>query len=290
MPAPNRRRGFTLMEVAIAIAVMAILAGTAIPLVLKGVNQAKEQRVRQEMKLLFETCFGAQDRLVPNIRTDWGFDPALPVNGTMNFARYSVRTAGPGSTPPAWNTNGATFRWGWNGPYWNGSTQVIAGNRTPVDPWGKAYLLRWVSGVSPGYQVICTGPNGVANSPSTNAVPQIDDMVYPAVPMAPPPTGQLIVTIKNGKTATPPALPPTVNATFTLTTRVTSGANVVFGALTPAPALLPVAAGSSATRSITNLAPGGMTLQVVDPATGLNVSETIFLAPGETRNLNYTVY
>ena len=73
-----------MIEVAVAIAVMAILAGAAIPLVMKTLNQQREQRARSEMKLLFEGLFGARDRVVSNMRSDFGYTGAGALSQAFN--------------------------------------------------------------------------------------------------------------------------------------------------------------------------------------------------------------
>ena len=63
MPRPSRNtsrmaEGFSLIEAAVAIAIIAILASAAAPLVLKALNQQREQRARSEMKLIYSALFG----------------------------------------------------------------------------------------------------------------------------------------------------------------------------------------------------------------------------------------
>jgi type II secretory pathway pseudopilin PulG len=266
------------MEVAIAIAVVAILAGTAIPLVLKSVNQAKEQRARSDMKVAWEALFGAQDRAVANMRSDFGFNPGLAAGTSVNLAKLTTRTAAPAPNPPVFGANGAPFNWGWNGPYWFGATRTIGGNPVPSDPWNNPYLLRFVTGS--GYQIICTGADGVLNTAGNAAQPAGDDFVYPVTPLnLATQVSQIVVTIQNNRAAA-------VTATLTLRNRVTAGANVIFAvAATSTPVV--VNSGLSGSYTFSNVLPGGGTLQVSVPAAGVNFTESFTLASGETRNLRY---
>lgn len=270
MPA-RTERGFTLMEAAIAIAVIAILAGTAIPFALKNLNQAKEQRARTEMKLLFEACFGATDRVVPNARHDWGQAWALAAGATVNLAKLTNRLAAPAPNPPAFNLNGAPFRWGWNGPYWNGAVRTVAGQQAPSDPWGRPYLMSGAGGNA--YQIRCTGPDGAPNTP--------DDLVYPANAFnQAAQVAQVAVTVVNNRAAA-------VTATVTLRNRNTTAFAAV-GGLGVSP---PIAAGGGvyAYPNVSGVIPGPATLQVQVAAAGVNFTETLVLAPGEVRSLRYVI-
>ncbi len=278
MPAPNKRRGFTLMEVAIAIAVMAILAGTAIPLIWKNVSQAKEQRVRQEMRQLFEGCFGAQERIVANARVDWGYDPGLALGGSTNLAKLSTRTAPPVPTLQAWGTAGAApFNWGWNGPYWSGATTIIGGNRVPADPWGRAYLLRRVGGGTPGYQILCTGSNGVNNTPAGNPVPQGDDLVYPITPLQALPSGQVTVSVQNTRLSSAPV--PSMTVTVQIWSRQGTWTQLV------ATQTQTIAAGAAGSWAAT-VAPGGIAV-IVTPPSGPAFTVPATVASGELRSLTF---
>jgi prepilin-type N-terminal cleavage/methylation domain-containing protein len=177
----KQSRGFSLIEAAVAIGVIAILAAAAAPLVMKALNQQREQRARNEMKLAFETFLGSRERTIPNIRSDFGFE--LTSGASAYLGKMLDRTAPPAPNALGYNYNGASFLWGWNGPYWNGQTKRIGGFNLPVDPWGNPYLIRYVSGASPGYQILCTGLNGINNTAINSAARQGDDFVYPTIPV-----------------------------------------------------------------------------------------------------------
>ena len=166
-PRGDSSRAFTLIEAAVAIAIIAILAGAAAPLALKALNQQREFKTRENLKIAFEAMFGARDRRVANMRADFGFDPgaSLPdLSGLM---------VNPVAFLPAYGLAGGMY-WGYNGPYWTGSSD--AANR-PVDAWGRPMRLR-VAGIAPNqtWQVQSLGSNGVDENGAG------DDLVFPTMP------------------------------------------------------------------------------------------------------------
>lgn len=278
MPA-RTERGFTLMEAAIAIAVIAILAGAAVPFALKGVNQAREQRTRQDMRVMWESLFGAQDRRIGNMRADWGFTPTATL---ANLGKLTVSTAAPAPNPPAFGPNGALFSWGWNGPYWLGSVQVNGAQRIPVDGWGKAIQLRLVGG---GFQLISGGPNGTINTAAGNIGPTQDDLVYPANPV--PLTrysSQFSLAVRYN-------LPPAFAGNVVVRWR----ANGVLVASAALPLSFAANSGGSQVTFPTStfgVIPSGP-IQVVITNTGVPggvvVQDVVDLQPGEVRNLSYVI-
>jgi prepilin-type N-terminal cleavage/methylation domain-containing protein len=159
------RRGFTLVEVAVAVAVLAILAGAMAPMALKAVHQQREAATRESLRLAFEAMFGARDRRVANMRADFGFDPdrgcaALPFLLTRSW----------GKVPAYGPHDGASFPWGWNGPYWQGPVRGGA----PVDAWGNPIELVFDEARGT-WQVHSPGPDRLTS---------VDDLYYPPVPAA----------------------------------------------------------------------------------------------------------
>ena len=164
------RKGFTLVEAAVVVAMTGILAGMMAPLGMKALQQRREAVTRRDLKLAFEALFGARDRRVPNLRADFGFEPrghleGLPmlVGNVWGDVNDPVPRYGP--------NGGATFPWGYNGPYWQGPVM----NGRPVDAWGTPLKLRYHPGGGGAWQVRSFGPDRAEGA---------DDLVYPPVPAA----------------------------------------------------------------------------------------------------------
>ena len=140
----SERRGFTLIEAVVAVAVVSILAGMAAPLALRILDQKREAATRKSLKLAFEALFGARDRRAANMRADFGFEP----NGSLPNLPLLVSRAGSGWPVPQYGPNDhASFNWGYNGPYWQGP---VADGR-PVDAWGHPIDLIFRNpGLGPG--------------------------------------------------------------------------------------------------------------------------------------------
>ncbi len=271
---PDWRRGspgFSLLEAAIAIAVIAILAGAAAPLVMKAVNQQREQKTRDNVRLAYEAIAGARDRRISNMKADFGFNPPVPPAQLADL-RF-MTTINPaaayrnGPVPPAYGAVAANLRWGWNGPYWTGSIRPQAGtNGIPLDGWGRP--LRWANN-----QVQSAGVDGVLGN--------ADDLVFPVPPGLP--ATNLTVAVDRQ----PPAPPPPPGA-LVLTVTVTHRSGNVALASTPlAPATATTwAAGVTGSRT-NNFAvnPGPVSVVIVE---GANTSTQIVdLLPGESKTVYY---
>ncbi len=163
----SRPQGFTLIEAAVAVGIIAILASAAAPLVMKALNQQRERTTRDGLKIAFEAMFGSRERQVANMRSDFAFDPGGQL---ADLRRMTTRT--PANLALWGSTGGTQFNWGWNGPYWTGPVRTQNGTGgLPIDAWGRLITLRVVSG---GYQMRSSGPDGALNTG--------DDLVYPTAP------------------------------------------------------------------------------------------------------------
>lgn len=205
MPPPiERQRAFTLIEAAVAIAIIAILAGAIAPLALKALNQQREFKTREGLKAAFEGMFGARDRRVANMRADFGYDPTLSsdLSGLFSSPVSGLRAYLPDPT------DAGGMYWGYNGPYWSGTTDASS---RPLDAWGRPMRLR-VANASPNHtwQVQSFGPNGLDEAGSG------DDLIYPTLAAkalsyravlylniansTPPTSGAITVKARNGTT------------------------------------------------------------------------------------------
>ena len=256
-----RRSGFTLIEAAVAIAVVAVLAGLMAPLAVKALNQQREARTRESLKLAFEALAGARDRRVPNLRADTGYTP------TASLADLRALVVDP-TGAPAYGYNGQQFLWGWNGPYWQGSLDV--GNR-PLDGWGAP--IRFQVAVASGLAVWQMRSNGADRIAGTG-----DDLAYPTVPAsALSYNATLLLTVLKTGTAT--------NTTGNASLVHPNGAG---GLTTLSPGTSPNILNSETPQTFSWHVPaGGMQLNVLPSGTGnfAPVRLALDLLPGETRQV-----
>lgn len=161
--ATARPTGFTLIEAAVAVAAVSILAGAMMPLALKALNKQRAATTRKHLKLAFEAMFGVRDRRVANMRADFGFDPTHS-HATLPF----LVSRAWGQVPPYGLHPGSSFYWGYNGPYWQGP--VLSG--VPVDAWGHPISLRY-DATAGTWQLHSLGPDRARGE---------DDLYYPTIP------------------------------------------------------------------------------------------------------------
>jgi prepilin-type N-terminal cleavage/methylation domain-containing protein len=274
---------FSMIEVAVAIAIIAILAGAVAPLALKALNQQREQKTRENLKVAWEALFGAKDRRVANMRADFGFDP--PAGANYNLGKMLVSTVLPAPNPPGtYALWGGAFYWGWNGPYWTGPTRTVGGVLVPVDAWGNSIQLRYVTaGPFLGFQLLSNGPNGVKNSLDTNYIPLGDDIVYPTQPQVLTTTyaSTINLSFKNNRTTT-------LIGTYQVRWRNSTGTLSTSGPLDiGSPTGLPPGAPYTA-PAIPNMPSGPIQVQIdITSGTTFSGTEVVDLLPGESRTLNY---
>lgn len=277
--APDRRRrpagGFTLIEAAVAILVIAILAGAMAPLASKAFDQQREARTRELLRAAFEGCFGARDRRVANLRADFGFDPTA----SQTDLKVLVNRGGTSWLGVPSYGNGYGFLCGWNGPYWTGP---VDGNSLPLDGWGTP--IRLLVGAS-GYQTQSAGLD--------KAFGTADDLLYPtaAVPyLAHNATLTLAVTKSSANITGTATLSFVYGTSPSSTTRCTPNlvAAPLVGALA-APAHVVTNTAGTKTYQF-NVPAGAVYLQVV-PSTGsfTSVGLALDLLPGESRSLAVTL-
>ncbi|HEY2251736.1 MAG TPA: type II secretion system major pseudopilin GspG, partial [Planctomycetaceae bacterium] len=99
--ARNKRAGFTLMEVLIVLAILAVIIGLVVPNLMKGRDRANNDAAKVQVKAV-EDALGMY---------------ALDHDGDYP-ASISVLMTNPGGDTK------------WNGPYFKG-------NKSPVDPWNN---------------------------------------------------------------------------------------------------------------------------------------------------------
>lgn len=258
MPRP---KGFTLIEAAVAIAVVAVLAGVMAPLAVKVLHQQREARTREQLKLAFEALVGARDRRVPNLRADTGFTPAGSLSDLRSLVVNLVGA-------PGYGYNGQQFLWGWNGPYWQGSVDAA---QRPLDGWGRplTFQASVVGGIT-FWQVRSPGADGVAGT--------LDDLSYPTLPASAVSYNAtlLLTVLKNG---------PATNTTGTVSLVVPNGSG---GVITHTPGTAPNLLNDEIPQTFSwNVPAGGMQLNLLPAAGGTfqPVRLALDLLPGETRHV-----
>ena len=160
-------RGFTLLEMAIALAILAILAAVATPMIMQRLLEARIDATREETRALYEAMVGRES------------DPgSFGFAGDMGQLPASFQQLVQASGLPLYTTQTARgVGMGWKGPYLN-----LGGSATDylTDGFGRPYTG------APTGQVRSAGPDGIAGN--------ADDIVYPLGP--PDITGSVHVSLK----------------------------------------------------------------------------------------------
>lgn len=132
-----RQAAFTLIEILVVIAVIAILASLVAPNVFQHVGTARSTTARSQVEML-ATALDAY-------RLDVGHYP----NTVQGLAAL---TAAPGDEAAGL----------WRGPYLR--------RAVPLDPWGKPYLYRYPGDTNPnGFDLLSYGADGQAGGDGENA-------------------------------------------------------------------------------------------------------------------------
>jgi prepilin-type N-terminal cleavage/methylation domain-containing protein len=271
MPPRNKaNQGFSLIEAVIVIAIMAILASAATPMLMRALTQQRTRQTRDLAHSAYEALVGARDRSVPNLVTDVGFVPPTTL-ADLRFltTRNPAAAYRNGVVPPAYPTTATVsnaFTWGWNGPYWTGPIQSQAGTSgLPTDGWGRPF--RWQAN-----QIQSAGPDGIFGT--------VDDVVYPPAPAAAPASARLTVTVERWlpPSAVPTTYPP---VTFTVTVQDRNQQRVLAPRIVKTFTLSGSGTGSTVPPPPLIIQPGAVFIQFTSSVD--NQSQTITLAPGESR-------
>ena len=193
-----RNKGFTMMELVVVMAIIAILAAMLVPAVNRARKKAAINKAEAEMASLASTggmiyldtgayvpLFYYDDVGFPGSGTAYGWNTTCPAPHTGG---YNVRIVFNGTTTPTTPTH-ANANAAWDGPYStfqegatytttppNGSLPIVTGTNwdatndfpvgTPLDPWNRPYGLAWSdsNAATPGEDVMIVysaGPDGI---------------------------------------------------------------------------------------------------------------------------------
>jgi general secretion pathway protein G len=142
---PNQQRGFTILEIVIAIAVMALLAGTIVPMVGSTMADSKKAQAQAEVKAIVDA--------ISRYRLDTGLYPP----GEQNNPTYNYGQGTDSSIASLSNT------------LVSGSKKYLSKAITR-DPWGRPYwyFINTLSNPGQDVVVLSAGPDGTNNSWDSN--------------------------------------------------------------------------------------------------------------------------
>ena len=149
------RKGFTLVEVVVILAVLAVLAGVAVPVALRIFETAADDVTREEMINLKKAMIGDSKRLQNSVRNDFGF---LGDMGRLpnNLDELFVQGTLPGYSFDSSRQAGA----GWRGPYITGGFANDGVEGFKKDGLGNDYSLIVGAGGLEG-RLVSNGPDGL---------------------------------------------------------------------------------------------------------------------------------
>lgn len=187
------QKGFTLIEAAVAIAVVAILSGIIVPLVVKNLQDSQNARAKNDLQVIGaavasqikDTGNRPSAAAGPNGADGSGQQPwhsgtaagnaptnlALVANNSFTNLFSSQAPLAAASTLFGYAVTTGEFNY--KGPYL--ASDVAA----KTDPWGKSYVIlgynKSSQGVNGPIWIVCAGPDGTVNA--TNVTPAVN--AYP---------------------------------------------------------------------------------------------------------------
>jgi prepilin-type N-terminal cleavage/methylation domain-containing protein len=253
MPAERSDSGFSLIEILVAVAILALLAGATAPLVVRNMTAARRAETTERLRRLVDGMVG---------------DPAagrygyLGDMGNLPPALGDLLIRG---TQPAFGISPYGYGAGWSGPYVQ-QTQALAD--LTQDAWGVA--LQYAAGAA---QVTSAGED--------HQLGTADDLIYPG--SAPPTTGALAVSVLGIPNTNPAATVTLTSAEVSVSLSVTASGALSTSALAgsgPFYSSAPVPIGVHA-LIVTGLGgyAGAAATQVLTVRSGNNASSVTLVQP-----------
>jgi len=176
------KKGISLIEVIIIIAILAILAGIITPLVYNSTESARYKRASEELKSIYSSILGDTEEYFGYLG-DMGKFPEnlqdLYIKGTQS----SPSELGyPNGYP-----SGSGIMVGWQGPYISSENTDSSGIK---DPWGNYYIQVFDAwGNSNRWMIVCSGKDGQFDNTNQSASVNDDNLYYPDEPLTIDSTG-----------------------------------------------------------------------------------------------------
>jgi len=168
--AKNLPKGFTLVEVIVMLAVIAILAAVAVPMAWRLFQVTASDTTNDEMQRLKNAILGDSTKIQSGTRTDFGY---LGDVGCLPTSLSDLITKLAGVSAFAFNST-AQYGMGWNGPYITGAATGQETAEFTNDQCGNAYTYSSTGCTAPFTSTFYSkGPNGADDSGSG------DDISYP---------------------------------------------------------------------------------------------------------------
>jgi prepilin-type N-terminal cleavage/methylation domain-containing protein len=165
MNIPHRRHassaGFTLIEVIIVIAIMAIVAGAMAPLAVRTIDSGRRDVTIKRQQEVHRAIFGDPSAPGSGFLSDIGRFPTTGDPIVPDFAELAVQ-----GSLPTYSIQPCGVGMGWRGPY---LLDGVDASGRPLDGWGQP--MDYVGG-----QIRSGGPD-------RNMATAADNIVYPSMPI-----------------------------------------------------------------------------------------------------------
>jgi len=175
-------KGFTLIEVIVVAAIIAILAGILVPMIFNQIEESKKSRALGDCKSIksaiedFGTKINTQNLAIgkPPVYTNPGdcsvigapylySDPASYTTVTNSNATWAASFAAAAGNDDSFK---AVMTVGSNHACYNNKEQIATFNLQPQDPWGNSYISNsgdLATKTAPVW-ILSAGPNGVVDT------------------------------------------------------------------------------------------------------------------------------